>query len=166
MKRNRLSGSQLCLRLDWSVALLTALVLCVQGCGGTDGPTTFNLSGNVTFDGKPVPAGQIVFEPDSAAGNSGPQAFAAIRDGKYDTTTGKGTVGGPHVVRITGTEAGGAGGTSEAGPETEEAPTELFSDFQTKADLPKELSTMDFAVTASDVKTQQQADSKPANSGP
>jgi hypothetical protein len=110
------------------------------GCdGGGSGPERFDLSGAVNFDGKPVPFGQIVFEPDSSAGNSGPQGFAEIRDGKYDTKAGgKGTVGGAHVIRITG---------SEGESRDENNPAEvLFSDYETTADLPKEDSTKDFDV--------------------
>ena len=109
--------------------------------------------------------GQIVFEPDRSAGNSGPQGFAEIRDGKYDTTTGKGTVGGVHIVRISGYEGGAAGGVSEEGSETEGSATELFAGFQTNADFPKEASTMDFAVTSDEVKGQKQA-AKRAAMGP
>lgn len=124
---------------------VAAGVLCVQGgCGGgsADGPSRYELSGSVTYDGKPVPFGQIIFAPDSAAGNSGPQGFAEIRDGNYETADGKGTVGGPHVVQITG-----FGSDPSTGTEENPVPS-LFSDYQTKADLPKEDSTMDFQVPA------------------
>ena len=161
MGMKRSCGNRLHVRACWSIVLFAVLIpWLLSGCGGPSGPATYDLSGNVTLDGKPVPGGQIVFEPDRTAGNSGSQGFAEIRDGKYDTTTGRGTVGGAHIVRISGHEGGPAGGASEAGSETEGSVTALFSDFQTKADLPKEPSTMDFEVTAADVESQQQAGSR------
>ena len=166
MELKRFVDDRLCVRWQWSVVLVAVLVTWLQsGCGAPSGPTTYDLSGTVTFDGEPVPAGQIVFEPDSTAGNSGPQGFAEIRNGKFDTTTGKGTIGGAHIVRISGYEGGAAGGVSEEGPETEASATELFADFRTSADLPTEASTMDFAVTSDEVKGQKQA-AKRAAMGP
>jgi hypothetical protein len=90
-----------------------------------------------------VPAGEITFEPDATAGNQGPAGYAKIADGQYDTRkTGKGTVGGPHVVRITGMSAGAKSGSDDAG-----APP-LFPEYQTKVDLEKGRGTKDFSVPA------------------
>src|SRR5262245_10803606 len=76
-------------------------IVVLAGCGGE---RTYELSGSVTFKGKPVPTGQIMLEPDASAGNKGPAAFAKIKDGHYDTRIleGRGTVGGPHIVQIQG----------------------------------------------------------------
>lgn len=118
------------------LAVIAALWLGagLVGCGGRgDATKRFDLSGSVTFDGKAVPAGTILFEPDSSKGNKGPAGFAKIADGRFDTAAGgKGTIGGPHVVRITGSDE-----------------ATLFSDYVTQADLPKEKSTKDFEVPAS-----------------
>ena len=126
-------------------ALVAAMGLaCAQvGCGGGGGgPGRYDLSGTVTFDGKPVPFGQIVFSPDASAGNSGPQGAAEILNGKYNTA-GKGTIGGPHVVHITGLP-------SKPTAANEENPIQpLFPEYRTNADLPKQKSTMDFEVPAS-----------------
>jgi hypothetical protein len=118
------------------VLLLAALL---AGCGGE---RIYNLSGTVTFQGKPVPAGQIVFEPDASAGNSGPAAFAKIKDGKYDTRIldGRGTVGGPHLVRIHGRDGIPRGELLNGLP--------LFRDYETKIDLPKADVKQDFEVPA------------------
>lgn len=110
------------------------------GCGGADGPTRYELSGSVTFDGNPVPAGQIVFEPDSASGNSGVQGYAEIRDGKYDTRDGKGVIGGPHQVRVTGFDRFSEDESDPAKP--------LFPEYVITEDLPKETTTKDFDVPA------------------
>lgn len=118
-----------------AVLLFTATVplLFVTGCGGgDDGPPRFRVSGTVTFDGKPVPAGTIYFQP--AAGNKGPAGLAAIVKGKFDTSSGKGTVGGPHNVRVEGTDAAGV---------------PIFVPHFEEIDLPKESSRQEFEIPAS-----------------
>jgi hypothetical protein len=120
----------------WTVAAC----LLAAGCGGTEsGPSRYRLSGTVTFDGQPVPAGTIYLEPAS-----GPAGSARIIDGKYDTNDGKGIVGGPHTVMIEGFDGRGAN-PGEPG-------TPLFKPFRAKEDLPAESSTKDFAIPASAAK--------------
>src|SRR5262249_49969161 len=100
-----------------------------------------HVSGTVTYQGKPVPVGQIVFEPDASAGNSGQAAFAKIKDGHYDTRLdGQGTLGGPHQVRIHGRD-GVPRGELLSG-------MQLFKDYNTKVDLPKADAKQDFEVPA------------------
>lgn len=53
--------------------VLLVAVAAVVGCGSNDAPDRFHISGKVTFAGEPVPAGQIIFEPDASQQNSGPQ---------------------------------------------------------------------------------------------
>jgi hypothetical protein len=128
-------------------------VLFAVGCGDS-GPRRYDLSGTVTFDGKPIPAGSIVFQPDTTAGNSGPQGTAEIRDGKYDTAQGgKGVVGGPHVVRVRGLDRAA---TSEDDPVQE-----LFPEYELKQDLPKESGTVDIQVPAEAAKPAK----KPVQAG-
>ena len=116
------------------------LATLLAGCG-EKGPARQDVSGKVTFNGQPVPAGQIVFEPDSAAGNKGPAGFAEISDGQYDTArAGQGTVGGPHVARITGLE-GKPVGNATVNP--------LFNTYEARVDLGDGASTQDFDVPAS-----------------
>lgn len=137
--------------------ILAALVSCnLLGCG-SDAPETYHVSGNVTFDGKPVPAGLIRFTPDSSKDNSGPAGYAPIQDGKYDTSAagGKGHVGGPMIVQIDGSSSQpGEAPVDESGVEPDIEV--LFSTWQTTADLPKEDSTQDFEVPveAGNVKTE------------
>lgn len=125
-----------------SVAVALAALFMFTGCGGRgDGPPRFDVSGTATFQGQPIPVGSIIFEPDASKGNSGPGGFARITDGKYDThrEAGQGTVGGPHLVRITGTDGK---------PSDEYAPegSALFPEYRTTVDLPKERTTHDFDV--------------------
>ena len=124
-----------------NLALVTACLLI--GCGRGDGPPRFDVSGKVTFGGQGVPAGRIQFQPDTSRGNQGPSGHAVITDGQYDTSlAGKGTVGGPHVVVISGFDG-------RPVPEAELAHGRpLFPEHRTTAELPKAATTLDFDVPA------------------
>jgi len=78
--------------------LFCALTSCKKG---HDGPNRYSLTGEIKIDGKPIPAGEIMFEPDTSQGNSGPAGVAEIKDGRYATIPNFGTVGGPHIAVIT-----------------------------------------------------------------
>jgi hypothetical protein len=125
-----------------AVLVALGMTALLAGCGSGDtGPKRYQLSGKAEFNGQPIPAGQIVFEPDSSKGNSGPQGAAEIRDGKFDTRNGgRGTIGGPHRVRINGYD-----GVSQ--DEMHPAKS-LFPEYTTTVDLPKEDGTHDFSVPA------------------
>ncbi len=123
------------------VAVTLSVFGLVMGCGGSGGPTRYTVEGKVTFGGKPVPAGEITFEPDPAKGNKGPAGYGIIDDGRYATSPGKGVVGGPHVVRITGND-GKASGESPYG-------RSLFESYRVEVDLPKQDTSQDFDVPAS-----------------
>jgi hypothetical protein len=114
------------------------LFVALAGCGGEK---AYHVSGTVTFKGKPVPYGQIVFEPDPSAGNKGQPAYAKIKDGHYDTREGgQRTVGGRHVVMIHGRDGIARGELVNGLP--------LFPDYSTTVDLPKQDGAMDFEVRA------------------
>ncbi len=129
------------------LAGLAAVVLGLglPGCGGDSGPPRYGLSGSVTYGNQPVPAGYIVFAPDKSKGNDGPGSQADIKDGRYETPPGQGTIGGPHLVTISGfdgkpIEMGGGQKNLQGSP--------LFTNYQTSADLPKKPGTHDFSVPA------------------
>jgi len=124
--------------------LATAACLGLTGCGESDGPRN-NVSGKVTFAGKPVPIGRIYFDPDLKKKNNGLQGYAEIKDGVYDTSrTSRGTTGGAVIVRIEAFDGVPADGESPNG-------RPLFPHYQTAVDLPKGKTTMDFDVPASAV---------------
>lgn len=104
----------------------------------------FDLSGSVTYGGKPVAAGYMVIKPDVSAGNKGPGATATINDGRYATREGRGTIGGPHVVTIVGFD--GKGYTMEGGIANPMG-KQIFK-VEVKADLPKENATHDLNAVA------------------
>lgn len=129
----------------------TAVMIFVSGCGPT-GPAVYRRSGTVTFNGKPIPMGKIYFDPDVAAGGSGPSGFADIVDGKYDTNHGEGKGGpaGPMIVRVTGHTDENKDPVSGFGPP-------LFKEYQSKVDLPASAHTFDLDVPASAAKGMPKA---------
>jgi hypothetical protein len=118
-----------------SAALIFVLGLAaLLGCG-TGEEKLYEVSGTVTYDGKPIPKGLIFFDPKA----DDPQGFANILDGKYDTAQqGRGVRGGAYDVRVNGFD----------GKEANEAPfgQALFPEYTGTKDLPKENSTYDLDV--------------------
>ncbi|ADB17678.1 hypothetical protein Psta_3013 [Pirellula staleyi DSM 6068] len=115
-----------------------AALLLVPGCG-SDGRTRYRLSGKITFAGQPIPKGIIYFDPDVAQGNDGPQGFAIIENGSFDTKNlGQGTSGGAHLARVFGCD----------GIEGPEAPMgrPIFPEYTLAVTLPAEESTLDLEV--------------------
>jgi len=85
-----------------SICLVMLACLASSGCGRTDKFDRLVLSGQVTYDGQPVPFGSIWFEPRAAVGQLAPPGFAIIRDGHFETTRRDAPVAGPHLIRISG----------------------------------------------------------------
>lgn len=122
------------------VIAILFLPLTLVGCGDQEPANVVHVRGTVTYQGKPIPLGLIVFEPDPAKGNRGPQGHAEIKDGKFDTRSSKkGAVVGPLIVRI----AGGDGVNPE--PFTPFGKL-LFEEYTTKTDLPRESATLKLDV--------------------
>lgn len=71
----------------------------LAGCSG--GPVVGDVSGTVSFDGKPVEIGSISF---ISADGSKPSAGGAIADGKYSVSN---VPAGPTKVRISGVKVTG-----------------------------------------------------------
>ncbi|WP_207396686.1 hypothetical protein [Bremerella alba] len=115
------------------------LLIAAAGCGAAQSDT-YRVSGQVNFDGQPVPAGTILFQPDKSQGASGQAGLAIIRDGQFDTAAegGRGTSGGAQRVRIIGLD----GKPVEMGPNG----VPLFSDHTEKVSLPQADSTHNFDI--------------------
>lgn len=129
------------LRLYSTNALLITAISIAAGCG-PQGPQRYDLSGDVTYDGKQVSKGYMTFEPDSAKGNSGPGAAVDIVDGHYTTRAGQGTVGGPHVVTVSGFD----GVAFEQSGVMNPMGRPMFEDVKIEIDVPKEAATRDFEL--------------------
>ena len=105
----------------------------VVGCSSEE--KRFDVSGTVTYQGQGVPKGLIFFDPT----DGGPQGFANIQDGKYDTAAqGKGIRGGKYSVRVNGFD----------GKEAAEAPfgQPLFLEHTFTKELPAQSQTFDYEV--------------------
>lgn len=83
------------------VAVVLAIVACLLSVGCEQNPYSA-VTGSVTYNGQPVPSGEVRLTPDSRSGNSGPAVVCMIRDGKYQTPEQKGVVGGAYQLRIMG----------------------------------------------------------------
>jgi hypothetical protein len=116
-------------------AVLLAAVGLV-GCSPEE--KLYHVSGTITYQGKAVPKGIVHFDPEG----SGPQGFANIENGKFDTAAagqGKGIRGGgKYTIRINGFDG-------KVGPE---APlgTALFPEYTETRDLKSENQTLDIDV--------------------
>ena len=119
--------------------LILVVSVTMLGCSGEAEPTRYRVSGEITFDGQPVPYGEVLFTPDSGKGNSGPQGIATIKDGKYDTRGSRapGVAGGPTVVHV-------AALSDPSG--------KLLCEYQFTIDLPKSESTQKIEIPASAAK--------------
>ncbi len=126
-----------------SLPVCLLVVFAAAGCG-QDGPQRYEVSGTVTYNGQPLPYGDIHFDPDSKQGNHGPGAVAPIRGGSYATPSGKGIVGGPHVVRIYGSDGIAVEVPYEG---RNEAGTPLFDVYTESVDFPEEDAKRDFKVS-------------------
>jgi hypothetical protein len=122
---------------------LAALLCLAAGC--SPGPEVYPVTGTVTYDGKPLPAGQIFFEADVQKGRCAPQGFAEVKDGHFDTAKGgRGVIGGPYVIRIQGFD----------GKPNEELALgkPLFSDYIESRDIPKGPAQLEFSVPSAGIK--------------
>ncbi len=114
-------------------------LIALAGCGN-DGPVKYTVKGQIQMpDGKPVPAGEISFEPDAATGNTGPGSMAQIKDGKYSLPRDQGIVGGSYSVTISPFD-GVQFGESLQGKPLRKVP------YLEKVTLPKEDSVKDFKL--------------------
>lgn len=93
--------------------LFSFSLLVLLGCGGSDGPQRYEVSGEVTLQGKPLENGTIEFDPQDDPKIPG---GAVIEKGRYTISAEKGLPAGKYVVRIYATD--------QQGGEVEEAPGE------------------------------------------
>ncbi len=112
--------------------------LAMAGCSPEE--KLYDVSGTITHQGKPVPKGVIHFDPDGG----GPQGFANIENGKFNTATpgqGKGIRGGgKYTLRINGFD-GKVGDESPMG-------AAVFPEHMFSKDLSAQNQTLDYDVPA------------------
>jgi hypothetical protein len=119
----------------------TAVLVLGAGCAKQE--KLGQLSGKVTFNGKPVPAGYVSFMPESSAGNLGRVKVAQIKNGVYDTSLepDPGIYPGATIIRIAGFDGKKIKGFSQG--------KQIFNPYELRATLPEGTSTRDFNVPAS-----------------
>lgn len=118
------------------ILAVALLVMPFVGCGGR----TVGVSGAVTFNGRPVEQGTIVFEP---ADGKGATLGGRIDNGRYAAGGQSGVLPGRKIVRIRGTRRTGrqvpAGPPAPAGTMVDEVeqivPAEYGSESQTIVDI-------------------------------
>lgn len=130
------------LKFKWSNCGVFAVIAALAGC--SDGSEqVVHVRGTVTYQGKPLPMGMIVFEPDTSRGNSGPQGHANIVNGQFDTKQSKkGALAGPLIVRITGGDGVNAEAFTPFG-------NLLFEEYSTHIDLKRDQTDLTFDVPKS-----------------
>jgi hypothetical protein len=87
-----------------SLYLAGAMCLLLPGCGGSEERERYELSGTVTYQGKPVEMGSLMFEADKSVGDFAPLSTAQIVDGKYRTNPKDSPAAGLYHVRVTGVD--------------------------------------------------------------
>jgi hypothetical protein len=119
------------------LGLCLSFALALFGCGKNDEPVRYRVSGSVSIGGKPVPFGEVLFTPDAAKKNSGPQGIAPIQNGRFDTMlgSGMGTGGGAVIIRVNGMS--GPGGKT-------------LCEYEMAVELPKGESTKDIDIPEKD----------------
>ncbi|MCC7473762.1 MAG: hypothetical protein IT425_00075 [Pirellulales bacterium] len=123
----------------WLIGLSTLILVC-GGCGES-GPKRDDVSGAVTWKGQPVPNGVIFINPDTRKGNKGPQGFALIRNGRYDTRgkNSKGCSPGANVFAIQGCDGQNIGPGRPYG-------NSLFASAQLSIEIPSGGGVIDLVV--------------------
>jgi hypothetical protein len=123
---------------------IVAIALAIVGCGGS--VSRIEISGSASFGGKPIPGGRIYFTPDTKKGNQGPQGFAEIKEGRFDTRDdGRGAVSGAMIVQIVGND--GSLGEGKGIP--------LFDDYSLPTEISAASSPLSFDVPANAPKTMK-----------
>ncbi|QDT67041.1 hypothetical protein [Calycomorphotria hydatis] len=119
------------------------IILACVGCG-SDGPTQYAINGEISYGGKPVPAGIIRFQPDRNAGNDWKASVGEIHDGKYDIASSNGVIGGAYLIYVFGHD----GVPFEDSEGTNPLGKPLFETHEQKADLQKASTTLDITIPA------------------
>jgi hypothetical protein len=97
--------------------------------------------GDVTWKGQPVPYGVVYFSPDTKKNNKGPQGFALIKEGHFDSrdAKSKGCVTGPLVAVVQGCTGEGRSSTFPYGKP-------LFASHELSLDVPAEGGQLDLTI--------------------
>jgi hypothetical protein len=115
------------------VILIAGLVGLVVGCGGSTPSDRHPISGSVTLDGVPLPAGSISFQPLTPTGT---RTGAAISGGVYSIDAAHGLPSGKYRVAISSAAPQATSSQGIASPGgTRAVPVELIPpEYNVKSD--------------------------------
>lgn len=121
-------------RYRWNVMVCVVLGFAVTGCSpGESGPPRYLVQGAVTFDGQPVPDGEVLFVSEK-----GPGAMIPIVDGEFRGQGKTGVPAGQFEVRVSGRTKGDGGAMSES--------RTLFPEYKTTVTVAASDNKIDIAV--------------------
>ena len=88
--------------LHLKLCCIAVMAVAFSGCSGEK--KLSQISGKVSFKGKPVPAGYVTFTPDVGKGTNGQVVGFQIKDGSYDSArnTPPGIAPGSYKLSIAG----------------------------------------------------------------
>jgi hypothetical protein len=119
---------------NWRRALFAA-ALALSGCG--EEHPRHQISGTVTYQGKPVEMGVMKFEADASVGNVAPYCYARIEDGKYETELEESPTTGKYQVQVIGIDKANIKRDVSAGPKRgPDIMPPLFPTYTTSIEVP------------------------------
>lgn len=126
-----------------SVALVA---LVAVGCGGEE-RVRHQISGTVTYQGKPVEMGTIRFEADASVGNFAPACQAPIKNGSFQTPLEESPGAGKYHVRVLGIDVPRI--VKSTGPGIPDEMPALFFPYTTTVEIPPPDGTLEIQVPES-----------------
>lgn len=132
------------LKRDASCWVLVALctIVGLAGCSKGTWAPRYQVSGKVTYDGKPLPSGLVKVLPDVENGGFGPGSYAPVKDGVYCTE--EGVCAGPKIIKICGFDGVPIEVVKDGETVTEE--TRLFKEYPLQAEVEDGDTVIDFEV--------------------
>jgi hypothetical protein len=121
------------------VWVLAVVCVALVGCGSLESKRV-PLQGKVTYEGKPVAYGMVLFGPDTTKGNKGLFGTAEIHDGVFQTSPDYGPTPGPMIVNVQ---------VYDAQPPANHM---LANIIDMAIDIPSGITTWDLNLTAQDIK--------------
>lgn len=113
-------------KLACLMVVVGGIAAASAGCGSSDGLDRKEVSGTVTFDGKPLPNGSIQFQPKAADGGVAVSGGSTIEAGRYRIRREQGLTPGTYQVVILSHASSLPGAEDELPGQMTKAPKELI----------------------------------------
>jgi hypothetical protein len=139
--------------LPWGRTLAALLAFAIGGCAArtdqVDTQPRVEVSGTVTLDGKPLPAGTIQFDPE--AGEAGASSAAEVAGGKFAIERSQGLVPGKYRISISSHRPRQIKPDEDPGAAPAPRPETIPARYNTRTTLSKEVTAdgpnqFDFAL--------------------